>query len=230
MNRKTLHKISYGLYIVSSINGDKKNGQIANAIFQVSSQPPTLAVSINKENLTHGYISKSKVFTISILPEKTSMNFIGTFGFKSGRDIDKFDGINYKIGKTKAPIIIDNSIGFIECEVINKIDVGTHTIFCANVVEADILSQENPMTYEYYHKVKGGFSPKTAPTYFGAVDKKIKEAKKMDIYVCDVCGYRYDPEKGDPDNGVKPGTKFEDVPNDWVCPVCGAPKTSFSKE
>ena len=58
----------------------------------------------------------------------------------------------------------------------------------------------------------------------------LTEEKKMDIYVCDVCGYRYDPEKGDPDNGVKPGTKFEDVPNDWVCPVCGAPKTSFSKE
>ena len=230
MNRKTLHKISYGLYVISSINGDKKNGQIANAIFQVTSQPPTLAVSINKENLTHEYISKSKVFTISILPENTSMKFIGTFGFKSGRDIDKFDGIDYKIGKTKAPIILDNSLGFIECVVINKIDIGTHTIFCANVVDADILSQENPMTYEYYHKVKGGYSPKTAPTYYSEVDKKIKEEKKMDKYVCDVCGYRYDPEKGDPDNGVEPGTKFEDIPDDWVCPVCGAPKTSFSKE
>jgi flavin reductase (DIM6/NTAB) family NADH-FMN oxidoreductase RutF/rubredoxin len=230
MNRKTLHKISYGLYIVSSINGDKKNGQIANAIFQVTSKPPTLAVSINKENLTHEYISKSKVFTISILPEKTSMKFIGTFGFKSGRDIDKFEGVSFKIGKTKSPIILDNSIGFIECEMINKIDIGTHTIFYANVIDAEIFNEENPMTYEYYHKVKGGYSPKTAPTYYSAVDKEIKEEKKMDRYVCDVCGYVYDPEKGDPDNGVQPGTKFEDIPDEWVCPVCGAPKTSFSKE
>jgi flavin reductase (DIM6/NTAB) family NADH-FMN oxidoreductase RutF/rubredoxin len=230
MNRKTLHKISYGLYVVSSIKGDKKNGQIANAIFQVTSQPATLAVSINKQNLTHEYISKSKVFSISILPENTSMKFIGTFGFKSGRDIDKFDGVDYKIGKTKSPIIMDNSIGFAECEVIDKIDVGTHTIFCANVIEADIFNQENPMTYEYYHEVKGGYSPKTAPTYYSEIDKEIKEEKKMDIYVCDVCGYKYDPEKGDPDNGVEPGTKFEDIPDEWVCPVCGAPKTSFSKE
>ena len=230
MDLKALHKITYGLYVVCSKDNDKINGQIANAIFQVTSQPPTLALSINKQNLTHEYISKSKVFTISILPEKTPMKFIGTFGFKSGRDIDKFDGINYRIGKTKVPIITDNSIGFIECKVINKIDVGTHTIFCANVVEADILSRDNPMTYEYYHKVKGGYSPKTAPTYYSAVDKEIKEEKKMDIYVCDVCGYKYDPKKGDPDNGVKPGTKFEDLPDDWVCPVCGAPKTSFSKE
>jgi flavin reductase (DIM6/NTAB) family NADH-FMN oxidoreductase RutF/rubredoxin len=230
MNRKTLHKISYGLYIVSSINGDKKNGQIANAIFQVTSEPPTLAISINKKNLTHEYISKSEVFTISILPEQTSMKFIGTFGFKSGRDLNKFDGINYKIGKTKVPIIVDSSIGYIECKVINKIDIGTHTIFCANVIDADIFNEDNPMTYDYYHKVKGGYSPKTAPTYFSAVDKEIKEEKKMDRYVCDVCGYVYDPEKGDPDNGVQPGTKFEDIPDEWVCPVCGAPKTSFSKE
>ncbi|KYK33978.1 MAG: High molecular weight rubredoxin [Thermoplasmatales archaeon SG8-52-3] len=230
MNRKTLHKISYGLYIVSSISGNKKNGQIANAIFQVTSEPPTVAISINKQNLTHDYISKSRVFTISILPENTPMKFIGTFGFKSGRDIDKFDGIAYNLGKTKAPIINDYSLGFIECTLIDKIDVGTHTIFCGNIIDAEIKSDENPMTYEYYHKVKGGYSPKTAPTYFSAVDKETKEEKKMDKYVCDVCGYVYDPDKGDPDNGVKPGTKFEDVPDDWVCPVCGAPKTSFSKE
>ena len=88
------------------------------------------------------------------------------------------------------------------------------------------------MTYEYYHKVKGGYSPKTAPTYFREIDKtnEKKEEKKMDKYVCDVCGYIYDPKLGDPDNGVPAGTAFEDVPDDWVCPVCGAPKTSFSKE
>ena len=230
MNQKTLHKISYGLYVVSSTNYDKNNGQIANAIFQITSEPPTVAISVNKKNLTHDYIKKSKVFTISILPENTPMKFIGTFGFKSGRDIDKFNGINYRLGKTKTPIIIDYSVGFVECKVIREIDVGTHTIFCANVLDADILSEENPMTYEYYHKVKGGFSPKTAPTYYRAVDKENKEEVKMDRYICDVCGYVYDPEKGDPDHGVKPGTKFEDLPDDWVCPVCGASKESFSKE
>ena len=105
MNLKSLHKISYGLYIICSKENEKINGQIANAIFQVTSQPPTIAVSINKNNLTHRYISKSKFFTISVLSEETPMNFIGNFGFKSGKDINKFNGVDYKLSKNKIPII-----------------------------------------------------------------------------------------------------------------------------
>ena len=99
------------------------------------------------------------------------------------------------------------------------------------VTDSEILADGKPMTYEYYHEIKGGYSPKTAPTYSGVVDKpNNKEEKKMDKYRCDVCGYVYNPEKGDPDNGVEPGTAFEDIPDDWVCPVCGAGKDQFSKE
>jgi flavin reductase (DIM6/NTAB) family NADH-FMN oxidoreductase RutF/rubredoxin len=231
MDRKALHKISYGLYVICSKDNRKINGQIANAVIQVSSDPPIIAISINKKNCTYEYITKSKVFTISVLSEKTPMNFIGTFGFKCGRDIDKFEGINYKIGNTNTPIITDYSVATIEAKVINRIDVKTHTIFIAEIVDAEILSDEKPMTYEYYHKIKGGFSPKTAPTYYKQMDKsEKKEVKKMEKYRCDVCGYIYDPEKGDPDNGVPAGTSFNDIPDDWVCPVCGAGKDSFSKE
>jgi len=231
MNRKALHKISYGLYVICSKDNGKINGQIANAVIQVSSEPPIIAISINKKNCTYDFITKSKVFTISILSEKTPMNFIGTFGFKSGRDIDKFEGINYKLGNTNTPIITDYSVATIETKVINRIDVKTHTIFIAEIVDAEILSDEKPMTYEYYHKIKGGFSPETAPTYYKQMDKpEKKEVKKMEKYRCDVCGYIYDPEKGDPDNGVPAGTNFKDIPDDWVCPVCGAGKDSFSKE
>ena len=159
------------------------------------------------------------------------MTFIGTFGFKSGRDIDKFKEINYKLGKTKVPIVLDNTLAYVEAEVINKLSCGTHTIFFANVIEADVLNKDSPMTYEYYHKVKGGFSPKTAPTYYSETDKETKkEEKKMERWVCTVCGYKYDPEKGDPNNGIAPGTKFEDLPEDWTCPVCGAGKDQFEKE
>ena len=159
------------------------------------------------------------------------MTFIGNFGFKSGRDIDKFKNVNYRIGKTKAPIVIDHSLAFMEAEIIDKIPVGTHTIFIGKIVDAEILKDVTAMTYEYYHKVKGGISPKTAPTYSVMVDKITKkEEEKMDKYVCTVCGYIYDPEKGDPDNGISPGTKFEDIPNDWVCPICGAGKESFETE
>jgi len=231
MDPRTLHKISYGIYVVCSKNEEKINGQIANAIFQVTSDPPVLAISINKQNLTHDFIEKSKNFSISILSEKTPMKFIGTFGFKSGRDIDKFKDVEYKLGKTKLPLVLDNALACIEAKVIDKIDVGTHTIFIGKVEDAEILSEEKPMTYEYYHKVKGGVSPKTAPTYNSMVDKETKkEEEKMDKYVCTVCGYVYDPEKGDPDGGIAPGTKFEDIPDDWVCPVCGVGKNDFKKE
>jgi flavin reductase (DIM6/NTAB) family NADH-FMN oxidoreductase RutF/rubredoxin len=233
MDKKALHKISYGLYVVCSKNNEKINGQVANAIFQVTAEPPTIAVSINKLNCTHEYITKSKFFTISVLSEETPMKFIGTFGFKCGRDIDKFEGVKYKLGKTKTPIITDYSVAAIEAKVINKIDVGTHTIFIGEIIDSEILSDKTPMTYEYYHKVKGGFSPKTAPTYFKEMDKakkEKKEEKNMDKYVCDVCGYVYNPEEGDPDNGVDAGTAFEDLPDDWVCPLCGAPKSEFSKQ
>ena len=113
----------------------------------------------------------------------------------------------------------------------NSIDAGTHTIFIGTVEDASILSDELPMTYAYYHEVKGGYSPKTAPTYSAVVDtNKKKEEKKMDKYRCNVCGYVYDPEKGDPENNISPGTAFDALPDDWVCPVCGAPKEDFSKE
>jgi len=231
MNKKALHKISYGLYVICSKNDKKINGQIANALFQVTAEPPTIAVSINKKNLTHEYIDKSKCFTVSVLSENTPMSFIGNFGFKSGRDIDKFKEVRYKLEKAKVPIILDYTLACIEAKVIDKVDVGTHTIFIGNVEDAEILSEEKPMTYEYYHKVKGGYSPKTAPTYSGMIDKIIKkEEEKMDKYVCKICGYVYDPEKGDPDNGIKPGTKFENLPDDWVCPVCGAGKEDFEKK
>ena len=175
MDKKTFHKISYGLYIVCSKKGKKTNGQIANALIQVTSEPPTIAISINKQNLTHEYINKSKWFTVSILDKNTPLKLIGTFGFKSGREIDKFKNINFKLSKTDNPIILDHTLGYLEAEVINKIDVGTHTIFIGEITDATILTQESVMTYEYYHKVKGGYSPKTAPTYLSDIDKKTEK-------------------------------------------------------
>jgi flavin reductase (DIM6/NTAB) family NADH-FMN oxidoreductase RutF/rubredoxin len=232
MNPVTLHKISYGLYVVCSKNKEKINGQIANAIFQVTSKPPTIAISINTQNLTHEYIKKSKIFTISVLSEETPMKFIGNFGFKSGRIINKFENVNYKLGKTNVPVILENAVAYIEAKVIDEINVGTHTIFIGKVQDAEILTEGHPMTYEYYHKFKGGYSPKTAPTYSKIIDKKKikKENEKMDKYVCKICGYVYEPEIGDPDNGIEAGTKFEDLPEDWTCPVCGAGKKDFEKQ
>lgn len=165
MNTTALYKIGYGLYIVSSHKGNKINGQTANTVFQITSEPPTLAVSINKSNLTHEYISESRVFSASVLRRDTPLSFIGNFGFKSGRDTDKFEGIHYRTGTSGAPVVLDNAVAYMEVKVKDEIDVGTHTIFLGEVVDADVLSDEPVMTYEYYHQVKRGTTPKTAPSY-----------------------------------------------------------------
>ncbi len=167
MNLNALHKLSYGLYIIGSRKGDRLNGQVANTVIQVTSEPPTVAVSINKTNMTHEFIKASRVFTVSILCEATPLPFIGNFGFKSGKDTDKLKGMSYKISKTKAPIFIDNATAYLEVEVIQDVDVGTHTMFIGRVVAAEILTEEKCMTYEYYHQVKRGTIPKTAPSYIG---------------------------------------------------------------
>jgi flavin reductase (DIM6/NTAB) family NADH-FMN oxidoreductase RutF len=165
MNLKTLYNLSYGLYVVSSRKGDSFNGQTANTVFQVTSEPPTIAVSINKQNLTHEFISESRVFTVSILSQDTPLSFIGHFGFKSGRDVDKLKDVNYKLGEAKAPIVLDHSLAYLEAKVINQVDVGTHTIFIGELLGADVLGEGQPMTYAYYHQVKRGTTPKTAPSY-----------------------------------------------------------------
>jgi flavin reductase (DIM6/NTAB) family NADH-FMN oxidoreductase RutF/rubredoxin len=226
MNLKALHTCSYGLYVVSSRKGDRLNGQIANTVFQITSDPPTVAVSINKQNLTHEFISESKVFVASILSSDAPLSLIGHFGFKSGRDVDKLKDINYKLGETKAPIILDHTIAYLEARVINQVDVGTHTIFIGELVGADVLTEGAPMTYAYYHEVKRGTTPKTAPTY---IAERKEVASKMAKYRCTVCGYIYDPAQGDPDGDIKPGTPFEEIPDTWVCPVCGASKDQFEK-
>ncbi len=165
MNPKALRKLGYGMYVIGSRKGDRRNGQIANTVFQITSEPPTIAVSINKNNLTHTFIKESKVFTASVLCQDTSLSFIGHFGFKSGRDIDKLEGINYKIGETLAPVVIDNAVAYLEAKVIKEVDVGTHTIFVGEVVGADVITEDTCMTYNYYHQVKRGTTPKTAPSY-----------------------------------------------------------------
>jgi flavin reductase (DIM6/NTAB) family NADH-FMN oxidoreductase RutF len=165
MDLRVLHNCTYGLYVIGSRKGDRLNAQIANTVFQVTSDPPTIAVSINKQNLTHEFISESKVFTASIISQDTPLSFIGNFGFKSGKEVDKLKDVNYKLGETKAPIILDHSLAYLEARVINQVDVGTHTIFIGEVVGADVIGEGEPMTYAYYHQVKRGTTPKTAPSY-----------------------------------------------------------------
>jgi ferric-chelate reductase [NAD(P)H] len=165
LNRQVFSQISYGLYIVTSHLDGKLNGQIVNTVLQVTSEPPRVAVIINKSNLTHEFISKSRVFGASVLDTLSPMTFIGLFGFKSGRNEDKLSKARYILASTGAPLVTEHCLSVLEAKVIDEIDVGTHTLFVGNVVAADVLAEGEPLTYSYYHTHLKGKSPKTAPTY-----------------------------------------------------------------
>ena len=228
LDLESLFKLSYPMCIVSSIKAARYNGCIINTVFQIVPEPPMVAVSVNRQCLTHEFITDSKIFTVSVLSEGTPMPFIGKFGFRTGWDIDKFEHIRYKIGQTGVPIVLDNTVAFIEAEVIESIDVETHTLFIAKIAACRSLDgQAEPMTYAYYRDIKHGRTPKTAATYIKIKPNTKERIEKMKKYKCLMCGYIYDPAVGDPENDVEAGTAFEDLPDDWVCPECGAGKDEF---
>ena len=226
INSKALWDISYGMYIVSSTADGKLNGQIVNTVFQVSAEPPKVAVSINKLNLTHDYIQKSGVLAISTLEEQASMNLIGLFGFKSGRELDKLAQTTYKLGATGCPIVTESVLSALEGKVVGSADGGTHTIFIVEITGTEILTTGSPLLYAYYQNVKKGHASKNAPTF--KEDLPPAQTSDQGRFQCAVCGYLYDPEAGGPEGHIPPGTAFEDLPADWICPLCGAAKESFS--
>lgn len=213
INPNTYRNLSYGVYIISTMDGVRPTGCVANSAMQITSSPATIAVSINHDNFTNSCIEKTGKFTISILTEQSEPTLIGTFGFQTGKEIDKFEQVE-SIEVEGMPVIAD-SCGYLVCKVINKMETATHTVFLGEVVAADTLKDGEPMTYSYYHKVVKGKSPKNAPTYIADEPEAVKEEK----WVCGICGYVYDGE-----------IPFQDVPNQYVCPICKQPKSVFVKK
>lgn len=168
LDRKVFRDLSYGLYIVTSHQGDRLNGQIVNTVIQVTSDPARVAVIINKKNLTHEFISDSKVFAVSVLEESAPMAFFGPFGFRSGRDYDKLAKVEYVLGTTGCPLLMQYTLSVLEGRVFDQVDLGTHTVFIADVVGGQVLKEGQPMTYRYYHETLKGKSNPNAPTFTAA--------------------------------------------------------------
>ena len=162
--QKTIARISYGLYIVSSMNGEKMNGQLVNTVFQATACPPRAAASINKSNLTHGYIEKHGLFSVSVLAQEAPMPFIGLFGFRTGRDLNKFEHISFKM-LGGCPAVTQHALAVFTVKVENTLDMGTHTLFLGPVLAAETLSAGPALTYEYYKAVKHGKTHKNATTF-----------------------------------------------------------------
>lgn len=167
MNKSALYQLSYGVYVVSTWDKGRATGCTANSAMQITSSPATIAVSINHDNYTNQCIQDTGKFAVSVLGENTDPAVIGTFGFYSGKDMNKFDRVEPVI-KSFLPVVPD-ACAYIVCEVIDKMETSSHTVFLGKVVDADVLKQDKPMTYAYYHNVIKGKSPKNAPTYQGEV-------------------------------------------------------------
>lgn len=200
MDNKAMYKLSYGLYIVGSAWDGKVNAQIANTVFQINSDPVTVAVSLNNRNYTKEMVEKSGVFSVNVLSDKADMAIIGNFGFKSGRSADKFADYNYTVGETGAPLLsLPQIAAHLEARVIEKLTVGTHTLFIGKVVDAVDLPQQQ-MTYADYHKLKNS----------SAAPAKASGGKK---YRCKICGYIHEGE----------------LPKDFICPICGVGADMFEE-
>jgi len=173
-------------------------GCIVDAVSQVSAgDNPLIAVAVMKKNYTHELLKKNNKFALSVLSMNLDAKIVKTFGLNSMRDIDKFE--NIEIVDVEGLNIIKNSIGYMVCEIKDSIENETHTLFIGKLVEADIYKEEKPMTYEYYQENKDDYI-------------KVTTEKNKTAWVCTLCGYVY---------------YGEELPDDFVCPWCGADKSLF---
>lgn len=194
---KAFFSMNYGLYLVSSAFDGKASGCTVNTLSQVTAIPNRLTVAVNKDNYTTEIIEKSGYFTGVALAQDATMELIGAFGFKSGRDTDKFAPFRTAIDENGVPYVTEQVVSRFSCKVIGKLDVGTHILFLGEVTAAETVAQGEPMTYAYYHKVRNGVTPPKASSYQPPAAKGFR---------CKVCGYVLESDT---------------LPADYVCPVCG---------
>lgn len=215
MNKKILRSLSYGVYVVSTLDGDRKTGCIANSIMQITSSPATIAVSMNHDNYTNSCMDKTGTFAVSILSEESDPSIIGQFGFQSGRDVNKFDNVAHEM-KSGMPVIAD-SCGYVVCKIIDRMETSSHTVFLGEIIDGDVFESAPAMSYAYYHNVVKGKSPKNAPTYIA--EEAAPAPQSNEKWVCGICGYVYDGE-----------VPFEELPDSYVCPICKQSKDKFNKK
>ena len=240
MKLRAFHQMTYGIYLIASEFEGQKVGYIANTVFQVTSEPPFIAVSCHKNNASTVIIRKSGSFSVSVLRKDASPKLIGDFGFKSGRDIDKYGELQIIRSKTGAPVVLNDSLAWFDCQIREMNDLGSHWLIIGEVMDSELISEDEPLTYAWYREKYKILSPKNSPTYLDrdqleeerqtalseSAGSGEKEATHRE-YVCVICGFTYDPAEGDPSVGIPPGTPFEELPEDYRCPVCNAAKEYF---
>ena len=204
MTENAMNLLSYGLFVLTAREDDKDNGCIVNTVQQVTAQPNQICVAVNKANFTHDMIMNTGEFNVSVISEGVEFALFKRFGFQSGRDTDKFRGFkDYGVSRNGIRFINVGTNCFISGKVVKTEDLGTHTLFIAEVTQQAVLNDEASVTYAYYHQ---NIKPK--PQEVG----KTKDGQT--IWRCTICGYEY---------------VGEELPEDFICPLCKHPASDFEK-
>lgn len=218
IDRKAFRSLSYGLYVVSSEKEGKPAGCVVNTFAQVTSSPAQVSVAVNKENYTSQAIAESGKFEVAVLDESAPMELIGTFGFHSSAEVDKFAEVESSISSLGLTYLNQNASAHFSVKVVQQLDLGSHILFIGEVCQAEVLSDVPSMTYAYYHQVKGGKTPPKAPSFNEEEVSEEAESKSGTgvkyAWRCKVCGHiEY----------------VDELPDDFVCPICGVGKDRFER-
>jgi len=202
-DKKALFKLSYGLYVLTAREGSKDNGCIINVAAQLTTEPQQMLISVNKQNYTHDMIVRTGLFNVSLLTEKTPMSLIKHFGFQSGRDVNKFENSENAVRSSNGIIYVpEYANAYLSGKVTQTLDLGSHTLFIAEITEAVQFNDDLSLTYDYYQR---NIKPKAAAP--AATPNKTR-------WVCQVCGYVYEGDE---------------LPDDFICPWCKHGKEDFVK-
>lgn len=204
IEREAMYKISYGLYMLTTTDGQKQNGCIVNTVSMITDNPTRIVVFVNKSNYSEQLLRETKICNVSVLTESTPFDVFKQFGFQSGRDVDKFEGGRYEMTENGLYYLPQCANAVLSAKVTECYDYGTHTLFVAEVTEAKKLNDEKSVTYEYY---QSNIKPKPqAP--------KAEQPSEKGKWVCKICGYEYEGDE---------------LPADFICPWCKHPAEDFEK-
>ena len=211
------HKLSYGLYLLAAQDGEERCGCVVNTFLQVTSSPARVSVAVNKDNRTAQIIAKAGRYTAVVLDESAPMELIGTFGFHTSTEIDKFANVQFATDADGVPYVTEHVCARFSVRVMETVDVGSHLLFIGEVEQAESLGDGTPMTYAYYHQVKGGKTPPKASAFDpneAAAGAPAAGAGGKTAWRCTICGYiEY----------------ADELPDDFTCPICGAGREMFER-
>ena len=217
MDKKAMYNLTYGLFILTARDGEKDNGCIINTACQVTTDPNRITICVNKNNFTHDIILKTGLFNISMLTEKSEFETYKHWGFQSGRTVDKVLPIYYMRADNGVIYIKDECNAYLSCKVVSSTDLGTHTLFLADVTDGAVFNSDPSVTYAFYQKnIKPApAAAVSAPaSSVASGSSSAPQAPAQKGWICTVCGYVYEGE---------------DLPADFVCPWCNHDASYFEK-